>query len=222
MDTPGPPRQFCVGSTLYCLLPHPAARLSRQQAVRLGKPDSGLLPLTIITWTRPLFTDHDVQSLSEQFSTKDDVWCHDFLSGEPGWLPDKPERLADQTDAVVILLLQPHDLRCEVTSNTAVLTISKSNLRLANGPYVLCKATRQIHCVCRLYEDTHHAFVSGILPRTRSKDDFRTLEPPTRNPSSLGLVQVPVPSRLYHEPCESKPLAGVSMKKSELCARGAC
>jgi hypothetical protein len=94
-----------------------------------------------------------------------------------------------------------------------VLTISKSDSRLSEGPYVLCKATRQIHYVCRLYEDTHHAFVSGILPRTRSKDDFRTLELSTRTLSLSELVQVPVPSRLYYEACESKPLAGVSMRK---------
>jgi hypothetical protein len=89
MDKQGPTRHFSVGSNLYCLLPHPPARLSRQQAARLEETNGDLLPLTIIKWTRPSFTDHDVQLLSEQFSTKDDVWCRGFLSGEPGWLADE-------------------------------------------------------------------------------------------------------------------------------------
>ncbi len=110
---------------------------------------------------------------------------------------------------------------CEVKTNTTVLTISTSNIKLSDGPYVLCRATGGIHSVCKLYEDTHHAFVNGILPRTSEKDDFRMLILSTEAtavgshaqvPSQPQHLKIPVPSRLYSRRSTSKPLAGVSIR----------
>ena len=82
MEQSGKIRHFTVGSNLYCLLPNPVAKIPVPQATELDKLDLELNPVTIINWAATHFTDHDVNSISENFSMEDDVWCRDFLSGE--------------------------------------------------------------------------------------------------------------------------------------------
>jgi hypothetical protein len=75
-------RQFLLGINSYYLLPHPTAKLPPQEVAELDKLGDELLPLTVITWTNPCFTNLDVDFISERFSSEDDVWCRAFLSGE--------------------------------------------------------------------------------------------------------------------------------------------
>jgi hypothetical protein len=75
-------RQSLLGRNSYYLLPHRTAKLPPQAVVELEKLGDELLPLTVITWTKPCFTNLDVDSISERFSSEDDVWCRAFLSGE--------------------------------------------------------------------------------------------------------------------------------------------
>ncbi|KAF7508712.1 hypothetical protein GJ744_008959 [Endocarpon pusillum] len=194
-------RQCSIGSNLYYLLPHSVAKLSPQQVARLDTLDTfdgGLLPVTVLTCNRPCFTNHDAESVCEKFSLKDDVWCQAFLK--------------------VVVLQQPRHLHCELRTDTPILFINTSDRRLANGPYVVCKATGRIHPVCRLYKDTHHAFVKAILPIRTRKDNFHTFslsasESPMssigRLPSTSQQRMIAVPSRLYTMPSKSRPLAGL-------------
>ena len=112
-------------------------------------------------------------------------------------------------------------LICEVKSDACVLTISISDLKLANGPYLLCKATKQIFSVCRLYSGTHHAFFYGILLQARRRDVSHALSVKTTRAgledplaSTPEFVQIPVPSRLYFRPSRRKPLVGVSINNT--------
>lgn len=83
MEVSDNPRQFSVGSNLYCLVSHPETKLPPQQTSELHKLGDELLLFTVINWNKPCFTGHDVDSIFERFSKKDDVWCGGFLSCEP-------------------------------------------------------------------------------------------------------------------------------------------
>jgi hypothetical protein len=74
---------FRLGNIRYCLLPYSKANISSQKATQLGKLPQKLLPLTVIRWAKGSFDDHDLELICERFSTKDDVWSRDFLSGKP-------------------------------------------------------------------------------------------------------------------------------------------
>ena len=67
----------------------------------------------------------------------------------------------------VIMLLQPSDLRCGIKSKR-VLALDKSKHRLTEGPYVVSKSTGHVFPVFRILDDTHKAFVSGIIQKTAS------------------------------------------------------
>lgn len=118
----------------------------------------------------------------------------------------------------MVVLQQPRHLHFEVRTDTTILFINTSDRKLANGPYVVCKATGRIHPVCRLYKDTHHAFLKAILPIRTRKGNFRTFKSPLssieRLPSSSKQRMIAVPSRLYSTPSKSRPLAGVSHQVS--------
>ncbi len=73
--------QFLVGGNLYCLIDHPTAKFPSQTAAKLDDIDDERLLVSVVNWTKPCFTNHDLDSVSNKFSTEDDVWCRSFLSG---------------------------------------------------------------------------------------------------------------------------------------------
>jgi hypothetical protein len=82
METPEGIGSLAIGGNHYCLLPHPALILPPQRVAELSELRDTLLPLTVITWTKLDFTNHDIDTISESFSAEDDVWCRTFLSGK--------------------------------------------------------------------------------------------------------------------------------------------
>ena len=73
---------FLLGNIRYCLLPHPKAKIPSHKATQLGKLHQKLVPVTVVRWAKGSLDDHDLESICERFSSKDDVWSHDFLSGK--------------------------------------------------------------------------------------------------------------------------------------------
>lgn len=80
------------------------------------------------------------------------------------------------------------------------------------------RITGHIYTVYRLYADTHHAFLNGIVDGTKPRTSFREI---ARGSNSAHLtacfggataqysVAVPVPSRLYYKKTPKLPLAGL-------------
>ena len=94
----------------------------------------------------------------------------------------------------------------ELGPNLSIFQLNDTNL--AEGPYVINKATGELLAICRLFSDTHQAFISGVVPDPQSPSSFKELVVETAE-SHLG-QNIAVPSRLYDEDTEMRPLAGVS------------
>lgn len=96
--------------------------------------------------------------------------------------------------------------RSTVLSDLATRNIPK-------GPYFLNTATGDLHPVYRLYDDFAGAFNEALL--SNPDGSFQTLS--AKIPGSATLT-IGVPSRLYFEPSESKPLAGVRVAVKDIFA----
>jgi hypothetical protein len=64
--------------------------------------------------------------------------------------------------------------------------------------------------VCRLYDDTHDAFLSGVIANHSGDNGYQEFRGSGRDVKDV-LTKIPVPSRLYKNQSELKPLAGVSL-----------
>lgn len=95
-------------------------------------------------------------------------------------------------------------------SQSIVLGCSKAS-NIAKGPYFLAIATGNLHPVYRLYNDFAGAFNEALL--ANPDGTFQTLS--AKIPGSATLT-IGVPSRLYYETSESKPLAGVRVAVKDI------
>lgn len=86
-----------------------------------------------------------------------------------------------------------------------------STSEIPKGPYFMEKATRNLHPVYRLYDDTAGAFNEALL--ANPDGTFQTL--PAKIQGSATLT-IGVPSRLYYDPSETQPLAGVRIAVKDI------
>ncbi len=113
------------------------------------------------------------------------------------------------TNSVCILVQSPGSV-CSVQVRNA-FTVDQHEMNLANGPYVLAKATRSFHQVSLLRSDPFYAFVNGVVASTASPGAFRPVS------ENLG---IPVTSRLYQKH-DQRPLAGLRFAvKDSIAVRG--
>ncbi|KAF4969168.1 hypothetical protein FSARC_3544 [Fusarium sarcochroum] len=117
-----------------------------------------------------------------------------------------------------LLLNETHSLQNSTTQrlnvtgqgpSTVVSYTTKS--KVPQGPYFLHKATRQLHRAYRLYDDTAGAFTEALLDN--NDGTFQVLS--AKIPGSVTLT-IGVPSRLYFQPSETKPLAGVRIAVKDI------
>ncbi|KAM0541186.1 hypothetical protein ACHAPJ_013350 [Fusarium lateritium] len=117
-----------------------------------------------------------------------------------------------------LLLNETHSLhttttqRLDITSqgSTAVASYTTDS-KVPKGPYFLHKATSRLHQAYRLYDDIAGAFTEALLDN--NDGTFQVLS--AKIPGSATLT-IGVPSRLYFEPSETKPLAGVRIAVKDI------
>ncbi|KAK5194536.1 hypothetical protein LTR92_005779 [Exophiala xenobiotica] len=191
-----PSRYLSIGNqTYYIALEQGLASLPSLLTKKLARFEDDFISCTAIEWTDPDFTPSDLESACERFGNADDVWSKNFLS--------------------LVILLQPSHLRHGIKSKR-VFALDKSKHRLTDGPYVVSKSTGHVFPVFRILEDTHKAFVSGIIQKTASSSISHelTVIHPLATISLARLTEeqvangIPVPSKLYHGN-DGRPLAGL-------------
>ncbi|KAK5051431.1 hypothetical protein LTR84_003083 [Exophiala bonariae] len=152
--------------------------LPQNLITRLAFFDQEYIPTTLLHWDQSDFTPNDLESICQGFEKQDDVWTRSFLS--------------------VIVLLQPPEIGTGVRTKR-IFSVDSSKLNLPHGPYVVEKSTGHVLPVFKCMADSHEAFVSGLLPISKSRSTFSEL--PTRN-------GIPVPSKLYSRQSD-RPLTGL-------------
>lgn len=96
------------------------------------------------------------------------------------------------------------------TVNSTILQYSWSS-EIPKGPYVLDKSTGNLHEVHRLYDDFAGTFNEALLQNPDGS--FQIL---SAKIAGSATVTVGVPSRLYYEPSETQPLAGVRIAVKDI------
>ncbi|KAH3661435.1 hypothetical protein OGAPHI_006842 [Ogataea philodendri] len=154
---------------------------------------SFLFPLTVLNETSLNYSV--VQTLSDDFSEKDDVFSEFFLENI----------FLNSGDSVSST--KNHSL-----SGFNVSSVSTLSTALPNGPYFASylDGVVSVFPAYRLYADTHAAFQIGIVP---SGDGFMAL------PAGVEVAHaqtIAVPSRLYYTPTDEQPLAGFRIGVKDL------
>ncbi|EXJ58976.1 hypothetical protein A1O7_06407 [Cladophialophora yegresii CBS 114405] len=188
---------FKLGRDTYHILLDPkASSLPPALIPKLRRFEGEFIPVTVVEWTPSIFTPADLRATCRYFASTDDVWSTDFLS--------------------LIVLLQPPTVRGGVKKKR-IFSIDKSRNDLAEGPYVVLRATGQIFPVFRLVPDPQRAFVSGIYRRSASGTTWCELPVSAHKTGSNVNIQlilqkspalVAIPSKLYHRHSDN-PLAGL-------------
>lgn len=146
----------------------------------------GLMPITVVS-----DLDADQSSLTQLFhdwTTVDDVWQSSFL--ETLFLASSDMNKIENGS------FHP-DVHSEVQP------LPQQN-NIPPGPYFLNANTGQIHQAFRLYDDFSGSFTQSVLQRPDG--GFQTL---SAHVPSAASITIGVPSRLYFNKTDEKPLAGV-------------
>jgi hypothetical protein len=154
----------------------------------------GFVPVTILAPGTQL---GDLADVFTTWKRIDDV----FQPGFAQLLLNKTRSLETSTTQTVDIISQGFSTVASYT------TTSKA----PKGPYFLDKATNNLHQVYRLYDDTAGAFTEALLDN--NDGTFQVLS--AKIPGSATLT-IGVPSRLYYEPSEAKPLAGVRIAVKDI------
>lgn len=172
----------------YYISPHTHGNISIQpQLLQNASSLYGFVPVSVLT---SIVSPTELPGMFSAWAAMDDVFQPAFLQAIV---------LADTTWTTE----QHNELKQSNLSHSIVLELSQTS-KLAKGPYFLAIATGNLHPVYRLYDDFAGAFNEALL--ANPDGTFQTLS--AKIPSSATLT-IGVPSRLYYEPSESKPLAGV-------------
>ena len=75
---------FSINNTSYYIQPGSRATVPTSFLKGFESSSDQFIPATAVDWPKPSFSDHDLESTCQGFSTKDDVWCRSFLSSECG------------------------------------------------------------------------------------------------------------------------------------------
>lgn len=179
----------------YYVSPHAHGRVSIQtQLLQNCSSLHGLVPVAVLTSN---VSPTELPGIISSWATTDDVFQPAFLQAI---LLASTTRISEQHDDFKLAnFSQPNVLDYSTTSN------------FANGPYFLEITTGNLYPVYRLYDDFAGAFNEALL--ANPDRTFQTLS--AKVPSSATLT-IGVPSRLYYETSESKPLAGVRIAVKDI------
>jgi len=185
---------FSIDEQQYLIYPTRVSLKSQLlKHIKTNQSHQDLVAVTAISWDKSVFTKDDLEDVCHRYENSDDVWARGFLS--------------------LVILLQPPKMKC-LTSSKRILSINNARAKLPAGPLVIQKATGHIFMVAKLMPDTNAAFVSSIVPSTKTKAGF------TEYMRSED-VQVPVPSKLYFPENKKKPLNGVRVAvKDSIALKG--
>ncbi|KAJ4263392.1 hypothetical protein NW762_006211 [Fusarium torreyae] len=195
------PQVISTGSTLllnnipYYVSPHAVGNITLQSDISDAMNDaSGFVPVSVLPSASQL---NDLNDTFTDWIGVDDV----FQSGFTGLLLN--ETHSSQTSTTQ---------RLDITGqgSSAVVRYTTDS-KVPQGPYFLNRATSNLHQAYRLYDDNAGAFTEALLDN--NDGTFQVLS--AKIPGSATLT-VGVPSRLYFEPSETKPLAGVRIAVKDI------
>lgn len=179
----------------YYVSPHAHGNVSIQpQLLQNTSSLYGFVPVSVLTTN---VSPAELPGMFSSWATMDDVFQPAFLQ-------------AILLNDITWTSEQHDELKHTSLSQSIVLKSSKIS-HLAKGPYFLDLATGNLHPIYRLYDDFAGAFNEALL--ANPDGTFQTLS--AKAPSSATLT-IGVPSRLYYETSESKPLAGVRIAVKDI------
>ncbi|KAI0693424.1 amidase signature enzyme [Cytidiella melzeri] len=177
-----------VGDVSYFVPPTPVSQL------KLGSHASalqgtGLVPFTFISTAAAKFTESDLDALTANFSTSDDVWQTSFLQG------------------LYVSAINPRASVAISPGNSIKVVLGSSTVPLTKpvvgGPYFVDPQNGNVYQAWRLYSDTNGACLYGTIPN--GNGGFAQLPVHIDGDASQSVA---VPSRLYFSPSAKEPLAG--------------
>ncbi|CAI6314295.1 unnamed protein product [Periconia digitata] len=169
-----------LGDISYFLPPKSVATIDVTQCKQLFGTES-FVPITVVQCAE--CHESDIASAAAKYSQEDDVFQDGFL-----------EAIYTQGST------NSESYQIRNVSATAITGEAK----LAPGPYFL-NALGQIYEAWRLYADTTGAFTESCIASGKDDGSYSVLPAGVVGQKSA----IAVPSRLYHQATEEKPLAGV-------------
>ncbi|KAK1447205.1 hypothetical protein CMEL01_09044 [Colletotrichum melonis] len=179
----------------YFISPHIAATLSLQSGVPKDVED--ILDFVPVAVLPAASRGDNVSQIFTAWKETDDVFQSGFM-----------RLLLNHTNNSDTSIVQDIQTTNEIPSAVVSFT-TRSNV--PKGPYFLRKGTGDLHQAYRLYDDTAGAFTEALLDN--SDGTFQVLS--AKIPGSATFT-IGVPSRLYYEPSNIKPLAGVRIAVKDI------
>lgn len=183
-----------LGDVPYYLPPKAVARVSVDNVKTLFV-DEGFLPFTAVKGAN--CTAAEVTSTTATYLEEDDVFQPGFLEGELA-----VTEVSSHILRIIAIYVQGTFSATSVQVQNISATILTGNSSINPGPYFL-SATGQVYEAWRLYSDTNGAFTESAI----SNGDGSYSVVPAGTVGQRHAIAVP--SRLYYEKTEEKPLAGV-------------
>ncbi|ETS87136.1 hypothetical protein PFICI_00964 [Pestalotiopsis fici W106-1] len=181
----------------YLISPHVTATISVDPSAFANTPSLfGLVPVSVFTNDTVV---ENVAKVASSWAQVDDVFQPAFL--QLTLLDRVPGKHVNGSSKTV---------KAIKTSNSTMIQYS-SNSKIPQGPFFLDKSTGDLHPIYRLYDDFAGTFNEALLQDPNGT--FQTLS--ARIPGSATLT-IGVPSRLYFEPSETQPLAGVRIAVKDI------
>ncbi|KXH49702.1 glutamyl-tRNA(Gln) amidotransferase [Colletotrichum nymphaeae SA-01] len=179
----------------YFISPHIAATLSLQSSVPKYVEDVlDFVPVAVL----PAASRADnVSQIFTAWKDTDDVFQSGFM-----------RLLLNQTNNSDTSIAEDIKITNETPSAVVSFT-TRSNV--PKGPYFLRKGTGDLHQAYRLYDDTAGAFTEALLDNNDGTFQVLSAKIPGSATFTIG-----VPSRLYYEPSDTKPLAGVRIAVKDI------
>ncbi|KXH45054.1 hypothetical protein CSIM01_01183 [Colletotrichum simmondsii] len=179
----------------YFISPHIAATLSLQSGVPKYVEDVlDFVPVAVL----PAASRADnVSQIFTAWKDVDDVFQSGFM-----------RLLLNQTNNSDTSIAPDIQITNETPSAVISFT-TRSNV--PKGPYFLRKGTGDLHQAYRLYDDTAGAFTEALLDNNDGTFQVLSAKIPGSATFTIG-----VPSRLYYEPSDTKPLAGVRIAVKDI------
>ncbi|KAI0696652.1 amidase signature enzyme [Cerioporus squamosus] len=201
-------RTLTLGGVSYFVPPSPVSALHDLSALSIAakSASNGLVPFSIIPTSKFVFDGGALQDTIDDWSTRDDVWSKEFLTGI--YITYNGTRALPSTS--LLSVQKTLGINFVLLSKSYLLGIGLTKA-LPAGPYFLEPASGNVFEAFRLYNDENQSFVYGTIPDGNGGFQVLSAKVPGAATETIG-----VPSRLYFTATTAKPLAGMRLAVKDI------
>ncbi|KAI9154671.1 Scytalone dehydratase-like protein Arp1 [Paramyrothecium foliicola] len=172
-------------------------------------PGQDLFPLTVLETSSNEFLVDELVNITTAYSQEDDVFQPAFLrtiylhSSRTNNATVDPANLDAHLEGLGnVLFISANGVK----ENSQGFITGSISPRVPKGPYFVSAANGNVYKAHRLYDDDYLAFIQGVI--SDENGGYNSLPAITEN---VMAKSVAVPSRLYYEVSEHKPLSGLRL-----------